>query len=46
MALHSTRQPLIFVLPLLWMVLTTFKTESDARSIPIRVMPSEWTLRA
>lgn len=37
---------LIFVLPLLWMVLTTFKTESDARSIPIQVMPSEWTLRA
>ncbi|TDO55074.1 multiple sugar transport system permease protein [Kribbella sp. VKM Ac-2571] len=37
---------LIFILPLLWMLLTTFKTESDARSIPIRVMPSEWTLRA
>jgi multiple sugar transport system permease protein len=37
---------LIFVLPLLWMLLTTFKTESDARSIPIHVMPSEWTLRA
>ncbi len=37
---------LIFVLPLLWMLLTTFKTESDARSIPIRIMPSDWTLRA
>ncbi|MET9019191.1 carbohydrate ABC transporter permease [Actinopolymorpha sp. NPDC004070] len=37
---------LIFVLPLLWMLLTTFKTESDARSIPIRVLPTEWTLRA
>ena len=37
---------LIFVLPLVWMLLTTFKTESDARSIPIRIMPSEWTLRA
>ncbi|MFD7159603.1 carbohydrate ABC transporter permease [Kribbella sp. NPDC059898] len=37
---------LLFVLPLLWMLLTTFKTETDARSIPIHILPGQWTLRA
>ena len=37
---------LIFVVPLLWMVLTSFRTVEDSRRIPISIIPDELTLRA
>jgi multiple sugar transport system permease protein len=37
---------LIFVVPLLWMILTSFRTVEDARRIPISIIPDELTLRA
>jgi multiple sugar transport system permease protein len=37
---------LIFVLPLLWMVLTSFRTVEDSRRIPLTIIPDELTLRA
>jgi multiple sugar transport system permease protein len=37
---------LTFLLPLLWMVLTSFRTVEDSRRIPISIIPDELTLRA
>jgi multiple sugar transport system permease protein len=37
---------LIFVVPILWMYLTSFRTEADARTIPVQFIPDELTLRA
>ena len=37
---------LIFVVPLLWMILTSFRTVEDSRRIPLSVIPDELTLRA
>jgi multiple sugar transport system permease protein len=37
---------LIFVVPILWMYLTSFRTEADARTIPVTFIPDELTLRA
>lgn len=37
---------LIFVGPLVWMVLTSFKTNVEARSVPPTIFPSEPTLAA
>jgi multiple sugar transport system permease protein len=36
----------IFVIPILWMYLTSFRTEGDARTIPLRIIPEEITLAA
>lgn len=37
---------LVFVSPLVFMVLTSFKTRADATSIPPSWIPKEWTLQA
>ena len=37
---------LIFVIPLLWMFLTSFRTVEDSRRIPMTLIPDEFTLRA
>lgn len=37
---------LIFVIPLLWMILTSFRTVEDSRRIPISIIPDQLTLRA
>jgi multiple sugar transport system permease protein len=37
---------LLFVLPILWMYLTSFRTQADARTIPFRFIPEELTLDA
>ena len=37
---------LVFVVPILWMYLTAFRTEADARTIPVSFVPDELTLRA
>ncbi|GAB3746147.1 carbohydrate ABC transporter permease [Microlunatus parietis] len=37
---------LIFVVPILWMFLTSFRTQVDARRIPITLIPDEITFRA
>ncbi|MET1004649.1 MAG: carbohydrate ABC transporter permease [Propionibacteriaceae bacterium] len=37
---------LIFVIPLVWMVLTSFRTVEDSRRIPMTLIPDEFTLRA
>jgi multiple sugar transport system permease protein len=37
---------LIFVVPLLWMILTSFRTVEDSRRIPLSIIPDELTLRA
>lgn len=36
----------VFVIPILWMYLTTFRTPADSRRIPISFIPDELTLRA
>jgi multiple sugar transport system permease protein len=36
----------IFVVPILWMYLTSFRTEADARTIPVQFIPDELTLDA
>lgn len=36
----------IFVIPILWMYLTSFRTQGDARTIPLRLIPEELTLDA
>lgn len=37
---------LIFVVPIIWMYLTSFRTEADARTIPVSIIPNELTLDA
>jgi multiple sugar transport system permease protein len=37
---------LVFVVPLLWMFLTSFRTVEDSRRIPMTLIPDEFTLRA
>ena len=37
---------LVFVVPLLWMLLTSFKTNVESRTVPPTFLPSEWTLAA
>jgi multiple sugar transport system permease protein len=37
---------IIFVAPILWMFLTSFRSQADARRIPISLVPDEITLRA
>jgi multiple sugar transport system permease protein len=37
---------LVFVVPILWMYLTSFRTEADARTIPVTFIPDELTLQA
>jgi len=37
---------LIFVIPLVWMILTSFRTVEDSRRIPMTLIPDELTLRA
>lgn len=37
---------LCIILPFLWMVLTSFKTNSDLMKIPIGFFPEEWTLKS
>lgn len=36
----------LFIVPLIWMYLTSFKTIEDSRSIPITLIPHSLTLRA
>ncbi len=37
---------LIFVIPILWMYLTSFRTVAESRAIPLDLVPSELTVRA
>lgn len=37
---------LVFVVPIVWMYLTAFRTQSDSRRIPLTLIPDELTLRA
>ena len=37
---------LIFIVPILWMYLTAFRTQADTRQIPLRIIPEELTLQA
>jgi len=37
---------LIFVVPLLWMFLTSFRTVEDSRRVPLSIIPDQLTLRA
>jgi len=37
---------LVFVIPILWMYLTSFRTIADSRRIPISIIPDQLTLRA
>lgn len=37
---------LVFVIPILWMYLTSFRTTADSRRIPISLIPDQLTLRA
>jgi multiple sugar transport system permease protein len=37
---------LVFVIPLIWMFLTSFRTVEDSRRIPMTLIPDEFTLRA
>jgi multiple sugar transport system permease protein len=37
---------LVFIVPLLWMILTSFRTVEDSRRIPLTIIPDELTLRA
>ena len=37
---------LIFLAPILWMVLTAFKTEEESAAVPPTFLPSEWTTEA
>jgi multiple sugar transport system permease protein len=36
----------IFIAPILWMYITSFRTQSDSRRIPLTIIPDEFTLRA
>lgn len=36
----------IFVIPIIWMYLTSLRTEGDSRTIPLRLIPEELTLSA
>jgi multiple sugar transport system permease protein len=36
----------VFIVPLLWMILTSFRTIEDSRRIPFTIIPDELTLRA
>jgi multiple sugar transport system permease protein len=37
---------LIFIVPILWMYLTAFRTQADTRQIPLRIIPEGLTLEA
>lgn len=37
---------LIFVIPILWMFLTSFRTVADSRRIPLSIIPDKLTVRA
>jgi multiple sugar transport system permease protein len=37
---------LLFISPILWMILTAFKTEEESAAIPPTFLPSEWTTEA
>lgn len=37
---------LLFVSPLLWMILTAFKTEEESAAIPPTLLPTQWTTEA
>ena len=37
---------LIFIVPILWMYLTAFRTQADTRQVPLRLIPEELTLDA
>jgi multiple sugar transport system permease protein len=37
---------LIFIVPILWMYLTAFRTQADTRQIPLRIIPEGLTLQA
>jgi multiple sugar transport system permease protein len=37
---------LLFVSPLLWMILTAFKTEEESAAVPPTLLPSQWTTEA
>ena len=35
---------LLIVFPLLWMLLTSFKPEDEVFSVPVKLLPEEWTI--
>lgn len=37
---------LVFTVPILWMYLTAFRTQSDTRRVPLNLIPEEFTLDA
>ena len=37
---------LIFIVPILWMYVTAFRTQADTRQVPLRLIPEELTLQA
>jgi multiple sugar transport system permease protein len=37
---------LIFIVPILWMYLTAFRTQADTRQVPLKIFPEELTLQA
>ena len=37
---------LIFIVPILWMYLTAFRTQADTRQVPLKIFPEELTLGA
>jgi multiple sugar transport system permease protein len=37
---------LIFIVPILWMYLTAFRTQADTRQVPLNIIPEELTLDA
>jgi multiple sugar transport system permease protein len=37
---------LIFIVPIIWMYLTAFRTQADTRQVPLQIIPEELTLSA
>jgi multiple sugar transport system permease protein len=37
---------LIFIVPIIWMYVTAFRTQADTRQVPLRIIPEELTLQA
>jgi multiple sugar transport system permease protein len=37
---------LVFIVPILWMYLTAFRTQADTRQVPLNIIPEELTLDA
>jgi len=37
---------LVFIVPILWMYLTAFRTQAETREVPLNIIPDEFTLSA